>query len=140
VQRQSIRTEQNAGSAVVHDHVFLQSEFSKPTPARLLVTAYGPDNHAEASDSRSITLGSGITDTAVSLVVPKPKLWGIDHPNVYRMVVQLAARNGEPLDEHVDTFGVRTFEIRDRHLLINGERVRLTGIARHEDSPWEGLA
>ena len=35
---------------------------------------------------------------------------------------------------------VRKVEIRDRHLLINGERVRLTGMARHEDSPWEGLA
>ena len=35
---------------------------------------------------------------------------------------------------------MRTFEIRDRHLLLNGERVRLTGMARHEDSPWEGLA
>jgi hypothetical protein len=35
---------------------------------------------------------------------------------------------------------VRTMEIKERHLVINGERVRLTGMARHEDSPWEGLA
>src|SRR2546421_1620043 len=28
----------------------------------------------------------------------------------------------------------------DRHLYLNGERVRLSGITRHEDSPWEGLA
>jgi beta-glucuronidase len=35
---------------------------------------------------------------------------------------------------------VRTLEIRARHLLLNGARVRLTGMARHEDSPWEGLA
>ena len=76
----------------------------------------------------------------MSVLLQKPKLWGIDHPNVYRMVVELARHTGEPLDEHTDTFGVRTFEIRDRHLLINGERVRLTGITRHEDSPWEGLA
>ena len=48
-------------------------------------------------------------------------------------VSQVMKANGEPVDEHTDTFGVRTFKIRDRHLLINGERVRLTGIARHED-------
>jgi beta-glucuronidase len=35
---------------------------------------------------------------------------------------------------------VRKIEIRDRHLLINGERARLTGVARHEESVWEGLA
>jgi len=140
VQRQSIRTEQTSNGAVVRDHIFLQSTFSKPTPIKLLATAYGPDNRAAASDSRSLTLGSGGTDVAISLALREPKLWGIDHPNVYRLAVQVANSNGEPLDEHTDTFGVRTFEIRDRHLLINGERVRLTGIARHEDSPWEGLA
>ena len=141
VQRQSIRTEQNASGAVVHNHVFLQNAFARPTAIKLLATAYGPDNRAETSDSRSLLLGSGATtDVAMSLALPEPKLWGIDHPNVYRMVVEVAKSTGEPLDAHTDTFGVRTFEIRDRHLLINGERVRLTGIARHEDSPWEGLA
>ena len=37
-------------------------------------------------------------------------------------------------------FGLRTVEIRDRHLLLNGQRVRLTGMTRHTDSSWEGLA
>ena len=39
-----------------------------------------------------------------------------------------------------DQFGCRTLEIRDRHMYLNGEQVRLTGMTRHEDSPWEGLA
>src|SRR6202044_1233753 len=62
------------------------------------------------------------------------------HPNVYRMEVELTGGGGRHLDEQSDTFGLRTVEIRDRHLLVNGERVRLTGLTRHEDSPWEGLA
>jgi beta-glucuronidase len=56
------------------------------------------------------------------------------------MVMQITDTHGNVLDEKSDTFGIRTIEIRDRHLLINGERVRLTGIARHEESVWEGLA
>src|SRR5437899_4439057 len=56
------------------------------------------------------------------------------------MGAELAAPDGTILDEHNVTFGIRTIEIRDRHLLINGERVRLTGVARHEESVWEGLA
>jgi len=78
-------------------------------------------HRAEASDSKSLLLGPGTTDVAMSLALPDPKLWGIDHPNVYRLSVQVAKSNSEPLDEQTDTFGVRTFEIRDRHLLINDE-------------------
>jgi hypothetical protein len=140
VRRQTIRTGHDTDTAVIRDQIFLQSELSKPTAVTLLATAYDSENRAAASHSTSLTLGPGTADVALSLTLPKPKLWGIDHPNLYRMVVQLTTRSGEPLDEQADTFGVRTFEIRDRHLLINGERVRLTGIARHEDSPWEGLA
>ena len=36
--------------------------------------------------------------------------------------------------------GARTLELRDRRLYLNGEHVRLSGMTRHEDSPWEGLA
>ena len=44
------------------------------------------------------------------------------------------------LDERAESFGIRTVEIRDRGLWLNGERVRLTGMTRHEESPQEGLA
>ncbi len=47
---------------------------------------------------------------------------------------------GAVLDERSEAFGIRTVEIRDRGLWLNGERVRLTGITRHEESPQEGLA
>ena len=41
-----------------------------------------------------------------------------------------------------ETFGLREITIRNRHLLINGQRVRLSGIVRRitRISPWEGLA
>ncbi len=59
---------------------------------------------------------------------------------MYRLAAELLDQGGKTLDQHQDSFGVRTIAIRDRHLLINGERVRLTGLARHEDSPAQGLA
>ena len=37
-------------------------------------------------------------------------------------------------------FGLRTVRNPRSAPVLNGERVRLTGLARHEDSPWEGLA
>jgi hypothetical protein len=138
IDRQSIRSEQDKERAVISDHVFLQSV--RKAAAVVRVTAYEPDNRRAATASLPIALGAGKADVTLSLTVPNPKLWSVDRPAVYRMQVELLGSRGLVLDESSDTFGLRTVEIKDRRLYLNGERVRLTGLARHEDSPWEGLA
>jgi beta-glucuronidase len=140
VRRQSIRAEQHGAGWIVHDQVFLHSALPAGTPVQVRARAYGPNDQLTASSTQPLTLGGSDEDLTLSLDLAKPRLWGIDHPDMYRMVVDIIGRDGHTLDTHTDTFGVRTVEIRDRHLLINGERVRLTGLARHEDSPAEGLA
>ncbi|HZF26896.1 MAG TPA: glycoside hydrolase family 2 TIM barrel-domain containing protein [Steroidobacteraceae bacterium] len=140
VRRQQIRSEVHEASALVHDRIFLRSAASRASTVRLRTTTLGPDNLAGASTSRSLTVAPGESEVEVTLELAKPALWSIDRPNVYSMLVELVKADGTPLDQHTDTFGVRRIEIRDRHLLVNGEHVRLTGMARHEDSPWEGLA
>jgi len=140
VRRQSIRAEQRAAGWIVRDQVFLHSALPAGTPVQVRARAYGPNDQLTASSTQPLTLGEGDEDVALSLDLAKPRLWGIDHPDMYRMVVDIIGRDGHTIDTQSDAFGVRTVEIRDRHLLINGERVRLTGLARHEDSPAEGLA
>jgi beta-glucuronidase len=138
IERQHIRSEQNADRALVRDQVFFGS--SQGRAATLRITAYDPDNKEAGGASQEVKLGAGAGDASMTLTVRKPRLWSIDRPNVYRMQAELLDSAGKVLDEHSDTFGLRTVEIRDRHLLLNGARVRLTGLTRHEDSPWEGLA
>lgn len=140
IRRQTIRTEQNGDAAVIRDRISLDSAATQPVAITVHATAFGPDNRVQGSDTQRITLASGASDITVAIRLAHPKLWNIDAPNLYRMVVELRDRDDKLLDENSDTFGVRTIEIRDRHLFINGDRVRLTGMARHEDSPWEGLA
>lgn len=140
VDRQQIRCRLKEKSATVEDRIYLENRFGKIEHLVARATAFGPDNEPAATETRALVVNSASSDFALSLGLPKPKLWSIDHPNLYRMVVQITDAGGHILDEQSDTFGVRTIEIRNRHLLINGERVRLTGITRHEDSVWEGLA
>jgi hypothetical protein len=66
--------------------------------------------------------------------------WTLEFPVLHRMRVSVVDAQGRVVDEDTQTFGMRVIEIRDRHLLVNGERVRLTGMTRHADSPWEGAA
>jgi len=140
VRGQWIRSELSDASAVVHDRISLRNVAASASKVTLRATARGPDNRTEGSATRSITVAPGESEISVSVKLAKPALWSMDQPNVYSMLVELTKGDGTPLDQHTDTFGVRRVEIRDRHLLVNGERVRLTGMARHEDSPWEGLA
>jgi beta-glucuronidase len=56
------------------------------------------------------------------------------------MAIEVKDQAGAVLDRREESFGIRRVEIRDRGLWLNGERVRLTGITRHEESTQEGLA
>ena len=85
-------------------------------------------------------LKAGAQEQALALRIDNVKLWHFDQPNLYRLELELLDSRGNALDSRGDTFGARTLQLRDRHLYLNGERVRLSGITRHEDSPWEGLA
>ncbi|HKE44446.1 MAG TPA: glycoside hydrolase family 2 TIM barrel-domain containing protein [Steroidobacteraceae bacterium] len=140
VASQWIRTEPSGTGAAVHDRITLKSTAARTASVTVRAIAVGPDGGTQAQASRSISVPAGESQALVSLELPAPALWSIDHPNLYTMRVELVKADGTLLDQHTDIFGVRHVEIRDRHLLVNGERVRLTGIARHEDSPWEGLA
>lgn len=140
VRRQQLRTKIDAGHATVADRIFLRSALPSATEVSVTAIAIDPQNQPAATITQKVMLVPGESDYAMSVAIPTPKLWSIDHPNVYQMLVRLTDSQQKVLDEQTDTFGVRKIEILDNHLLINGERVRLTGMARHEESSWEGLA
>ena len=140
VGRQQIRSQIGDDGTIVQNQIFLENDLAQKRQVSLRLTALGPHSEVAGGETRTVTLAPGINSVAMSLKIRSPQLWGIDHPNLYRMRAQIVDAQEQVLDEQTDTFGIRKIEIRDRHLLINGERVRLTGLARHEESVWEGLA
>ncbi len=54
------------------------------------------------------------------LRIPNPKRWSPDSPHLYDLKVQLR-HEGELLDEVGSYFGLREVQLRDGHLLLNGE-------------------
>ncbi len=140
IRRQQIRSDATKELAQVHDTVYLENKQSKE--ARLSVTAklLAPNGALSADQSESVAIPAGgkkVLD--FRLTIDKPLLWDLDRANLYSISVAVAEA-GKTLGEKTDWFGNRKIEIRDRHLLLNGDRVRLSGLTRHEDSPWEGLA
>jgi beta-glucuronidase len=141
VRRQQIRVKVDGTATAVTTRVFLENFSGQTVEARLKAKVVPTDGGAAtAFADKPVTLKPGASEQTLALRIERVKLWHFDHPHLYRLDLELIDAHGKPLDSRSDTFGARTLELRDRHLYLNGERVRLSGITRHEDSPWEGLA
>lgn len=62
-----------------------------------------------------------------ALTVENPKLWSPEHPHLYTLAVETET------DKYEETFGIRKVSYDENGLLLNGERVYLTGFGMHED-------
>ena len=67
------------------------------------------------------------------LVLPGLRKWDHDTPELYRAI--LAMEDGSCTSYSI---GFRRFELKDKLLLLNGERLVLNGVNRHEWSPTGG--
>lgn len=138
---QHIDTALSGANAEIQDDILLENYSTAKSKIRVRLEAYRDSgNTVLASTTDDVQLVPGETRKTLALRLANPSLWDFDHPNLYRLRATLLDDRGNEINSTSDTFGVRTVEIHDRHLYLNGNRVRLTGLTRHEDSPWEGLA
>jgi len=73
--------------------------------------------------------------------VRAPRLWSAETPNLYTLVVTLKSPSPINGEESVACrIGFRKIEIRDRQLLINGKRVMIKGVNRHDHDDTTGKA
>ena len=74
----------------------------------------------------------------MSQVIRSPLKWTAETPNLYFLSIQVKSPGGEiseVLGAHV---GFRKVEIKDGILLLNGKRIYLKGVNRHEHDPVTG--
>lgn len=62
------------------------------------------------------------------------KLWGVGAPNFYDLKIYTDT------DDLFDRVGFRKIEVREKAILLNGEKVELCGVNRHEEHPDWGFA
>jgi beta-galactosidase/beta-glucuronidase len=141
VRWQHINAKPSGTSADVADNILIDNVTGRTQLVKMRAQIFSSDRAVPiVSNEQEVKLGGDSTVVECSLVLPDVRRWNIDNPFLYRSEITLLASDGHVVDVLGDSFGVRTVEIRDRHLYLNGERVRLTGLTRHEDSPWEGVA
>lgn len=76
--------------------------------------------------------------TAAGIFLEKVKKWDIGQPNLYRLLVRLYDKKENLVEVVPYKTGFRRFEIKDRIMLLNGKRLIINGVNRHEWNPNRG--
>ena len=91
-------------------------------------------------------LGSGeavnqgvFEEGTAEFAITNVKLWDIEDPNLYSIECTLMAGE-EKIDKKTVTFGCRTAEFKADGFYLNGKRVELRGLNRHQSYPYVGYA
>lgn len=82
---------------------------------------------------------SSAVGKAFELNVPEAELWSVDSPALYTARVR-AMRGGECVDEKRLRFGFRTVKFKSDGFYLNGERLRIRGLNRHQSYAYVGYA
>lgn len=95
----------------------------------------GPNGTVVVSETRPLNVQPKWRSHEYQLedvVVPDPKLWDCENPNMYSATVSLLRADGSVADSYTQPFGIRTIEISPEFgLKLNGKKVLLKGNANH---------
>ena len=67
------------------------------------------------------------------------RLWDLHHPNRYLVKTQLLF-NSKVIDTHEVKVGFRSIEFTNKGFFLNGRRVQIRGLNRHQSYPYVGYA
>ena len=74
-----------------------------------------------------------------TLTVPNARLWDIESPVLYDLKAELI-RDGEIIDSLTRRIGFRRIEFKADGFYLNGRKVKLRGLNRHQSYPYVGYA
>jgi beta-galactosidase len=128
-------------SATVHvqTHVNNSDDSSRAFVLRTaLVDAKGRTVASVTSPMQTLAAGAD-GEVNQDLHVADPKLWSPQSPSLYRVQSQLMEK-GEVVDTEQTRVGIRRIEITRDGFHINGEKMFLRGVNRHQEYPYVGNA
>ncbi|MEU9155185.1 glycoside hydrolase family 2 TIM barrel-domain containing protein [Streptomyces sp. NPDC048417] len=77
-------------------------------------------------------------EARIHATVPEARTWNAEQPELYGLTVRLHRADGTVADTSYHRVGFRDVEIAGRDLLVNGERVFIRGVNRHDFHPLTG--
>ncbi|MFJ6569233.1 glycoside hydrolase family 2 TIM barrel-domain containing protein [Streptomyces sp. NPDC091292] len=101
-------------------------------------TLYDPRGRKVTTMSGTVDPRDGTASTTLRAAVDAPAKWTDETPNLYTLLVQLVGPDGRVTHTTTQPVGFRDIEVKDRQLLVNGERILVKGTNRAETDPKTG--
>ena len=124
---------------------------SHPVPGQtwsLRIKVYDPDGKPVKNSTQTIEFPSARTDAnymvcyedqgIAEITIPAVKAWSAEKPHLSKVSAALIDPAGNEVEYTAVRIGFRKVEITERQLLINGRRVLICGVNRHESHPRKG--
>ena len=122
-----------SGSATLNVTLTMDSSACKKM---IIVKVFDPRDKLVA---KGLGIMSDITET-ILLTIPNVRLWTAETPDLYTVrIVQMDAEGNEEM-AFSTKYGFREIDIEDGQLKVNGRKVLLKGVNRHDTHPKYGRA
>ena len=95
----------------------------------------GEEAYTKGSETEAV---NGYTQTI--LRTEDVELWDPNNPALYEQKIELMNADGVIIDRHTDTFGFRKAVFRPNGFFINGRRIKIRGLNRHQSYAYVGYA
>jgi len=133
----------SAQSATVHVETTVTNNSAAPGSFSLATMIHDSGNVMVAptakSDAQTIAPGQSATFEQ-DVTVANPKLWDLDHPNLYQAIVRVLA-DGKVRDLASTAFGIRKIEFKpETGFWLNDKNVKILGVCLHEEGGAIGEA
>lgn len=89
-------------------------------------------------DKQVQVLGHYKATASFATVIPGVQAWSAETPNLYTLYITLRDQNNQVLEVVTQRIGFRSIEISNNNFLVNGKRVFIKGVNRHEHNPTQG--
>ena len=135
--------EVSATRGTVRVRTWVKNDYGEPRATTLVTTVRDAAGQTVLAATARETIAPGAIhefDQALG-TVDQPHLWAPETPYLY--TVSSEVRDGDrPADTYASPLGFRWFswDFADNRLILNGQKIVLRGINRHQEFPWLGDA
>jgi beta-galactosidase len=128
--------------AVVRVQTTVVNQSDDPREVSVQFSIVAPDDQTvQTAETAPQTIPAGKSaDFQQDIKVKNPNLWNLDHPVLYRAIVEVRS-GGATLDDEVASFGIRDFKFEPATgFWLNGKNFKIKGVCLHHDGGAVGAA
>ena len=128
-------------NAAINSYKKEKGLLSKADSFTVEAALYNKDNKLVYEDKTpdfKTVLGKYKTNVVFNTSLPKVNSWNAEMPYLYTLYLTLKDASGKILEVVPQRIGFKTVEIKGADLLVNGKRVFMKGVNRHEHHPRNG--